>query len=103
MTLCCLCGNPLTAWDNSRGMGNNPWPLAKEGRCCDDCNADYVLPARIIDFETLQRRSCSRCGGDAMHWSTEPPQFLCCYCHVTGGGEPSEWHEDCRRTVLRMR
>jgi len=29
------------------GYGNNPWPLASEGRCCNTCNAD-VLVARMI-------------------------------------------------------
>ena len=38
---CCLCGREFY------GYGNNPWPAAKDGRCCDDCNADVVLPARV--------------------------------------------------------
>lgn len=28
------------------GFGNNPWPV-NNGRCCDDCNALMVIPARI--------------------------------------------------------
>jgi hypothetical protein len=33
--------------DNSLGQwGNNALPI-KEGRCCDDCNMNVVLPARI--------------------------------------------------------
>ena len=42
---CCLCGII------SAGYGNNPQPIKKEGRCCDECNADQVLPAR---FELLK-------------------------------------------------
>lgn len=38
---CCLCGKPL---DN---FGNDPWPLEDKGRCCDDCNTNLVVPARI--------------------------------------------------------
>ena len=38
---CCLCGII------SAGYGNNPQPIKKEGRCCDECNADQVLPARL--------------------------------------------------------
>lgn len=38
---CCICGNPLGQY------GNNPWPLADEGECCDTCNFTKVVPARI--------------------------------------------------------
>lgn len=39
---CCLCGKLFT------GYGNNPWPLASNGcRCCDECNLNKVVPARI--------------------------------------------------------
>ena len=38
---CCLCGII------SAGYGNNPQPIKKEGRCCDECNADQVIPARF--------------------------------------------------------
>jgi hypothetical protein len=40
---CALCGG---AYD---GMGHNPQPLAEPpARCCDKCNADAVVPARIM-------------------------------------------------------
>jgi hypothetical protein len=40
---CVLCG------EKSIGWGNNPEPLRgyDDGRCCDDCNAYKVIPARI--------------------------------------------------------
>lgn len=38
--ICCLCGAYI------RGFGNNPDPLAMEGRCCDDCNIK-VIEARM--------------------------------------------------------
>lgn len=38
---CCLCGAPVGQY------GNNPWPLAEEGRCCDTCNFTKVIPARL--------------------------------------------------------
>ena len=38
---CCLCGSVV------EGHGNNPAPLASEGVCCDKCNAEKVLPARM--------------------------------------------------------
>lgn len=41
--LCCLCGHAFT------GFGNNPWPVNndEDARCCDECNAFVVIPARI--------------------------------------------------------
>lgn len=41
--VCCICGKAFTGW------GNNPYPVVKDedARCCDDCNAMYVIPARI--------------------------------------------------------
>lgn len=38
---CCLCGNAYKGW------GNNPYPLKQEGYCCDKCNNEKVIPARI--------------------------------------------------------
>lgn len=37
----CLCGRLCSGW------GNNPDPLKDEGRCCDQCNTEKVIPARI--------------------------------------------------------
>ena len=28
-----------------RGMGNNAEPFS--GRCCDECNTEFVIPARL--------------------------------------------------------
>lgn len=38
---CCICGKEFS------GYGNNPYPIAKRGQCCDECNFDVVLPARL--------------------------------------------------------
>ena len=38
---CVICGNEY------EGMGNNPTPIKEHGKCCDECNENYVLPARI--------------------------------------------------------
>ena len=38
---CVLCG------DGIEDMGNNPEPVSSVGRCCDDCNWNEVIPARI--------------------------------------------------------
>lgn len=42
---CCICGKPLT------GYGNNPWPVRDAGKCCDFCNLNRVIPARLIQYE----------------------------------------------------
>ena len=39
--VCVICYNAF------EGYGNNPWPLASEGKCCDTCNVD-VLVSRVI-------------------------------------------------------
>ena len=46
---CCICGKKFD------GYGNNPWPICKNyypdtriiNTCCDECNAQYVIPARM--------------------------------------------------------
>lgn len=38
---CVICGKRFN------GHGNNPWPVKNYGQCCDDCNQDQVVPARI--------------------------------------------------------
>ena len=42
---CVLCGGICELY------GNNPHPLANEGRCCDDCNLNKVVPARLAWME----------------------------------------------------
>ena len=31
------------------GHGNNPWPFdeSEKDRCCDSCNMNFVIPARL--------------------------------------------------------
>lgn len=44
---CCLCGGPLYERGAQWKGGNNPQPLARNGRCCDHCSQTKVLPARV--------------------------------------------------------
>jgi hypothetical protein len=37
---CSICRVAYTGW------GNNAWPI-NDGRCCDRCNQDQVIPARL--------------------------------------------------------
>ncbi len=43
MARCILCGAEF------EGAGNDPSPLASkdDGVCCDECNGDRVIPARL--------------------------------------------------------
>lgn len=41
---CPVCGKKYT------GYGNNAWPVY-DGRCCDACNMNYVIPARICGIK----------------------------------------------------
>ena len=43
---CCLCKGLM-----SNKWGNNPAPLRKRGKCCDKCNAEKVIPARMGNID----------------------------------------------------
>lgn len=38
---CCICKKLFV------GLGNNPSPVKKKGRCCDDCNLQVVIKKRL--------------------------------------------------------
>jgi hypothetical protein len=45
--ICCICmekivPNPISGWSE----GHNAEPIF-DGRCCDDCNTNVVVPKRI--------------------------------------------------------
>ena len=40
--VCPICGKTFI------GYGNNPYPVAKDGRCCDECNITSVIPMRLL-------------------------------------------------------
>ena len=41
--VCCICGREVKGWSN------NPAPIVNEqgAKCCDVCNWEKVIPARI--------------------------------------------------------
>lgn len=43
---CCMCGKKF------EGYGNNASPVV-EGCCCDDCNRNVVIPARILFYRRM--------------------------------------------------
>ena len=40
---CCICGRLFV------GYGNNPYPVKKVGVCCQECNDNVVIPARLAE------------------------------------------------------
>lgn len=42
---CCICGKEIV------GYGNNAEPV-ENGRCCDECNMNVVIPTRIKNIES---------------------------------------------------
>ena len=47
---CCLCGNLI----GDDPYGHDPHPLCEgesEDRCCERCNREHVIPARIHEFQ----------------------------------------------------
>ena len=45
--ICCICHREFIGW------GNNPDPYKPENgndRCCDECNMNFVIPARIDEI-----------------------------------------------------
>ena len=47
---CVLCGKRYSGW------GNDAWPLA-DGYCCDKCNNEKVIPARIAQMYGTKNES----------------------------------------------
>jgi uncharacterized membrane protein len=41
--ICVLCNTAITPNAYGWAYGNNPAPLAEEGRCCDACNAKVIV------------------------------------------------------------
>jgi hypothetical protein len=49
--ICCICDKSCEC-----DFGNNPAPLAQEGRCCNECNKK-VIEARIKQFRIFKTLS----------------------------------------------
>ena len=47
---CCLCGRECEDI-----YGNNPYPLAQKGVCCNECN-QHVIMARMVTLEGVKNR-----------------------------------------------
>ena len=51
---CVICGGRDEMGVN--GLGNNPYPVEEEGRCCDLCNTLYVIPRRMEDLINQRKK-----------------------------------------------
>ena len=47
--VCSICGGAIV------GFGNSAQPI-NDGRCCDQCNADHVIPAQRVAAEKKAKR-----------------------------------------------
>lgn len=45
---CCICGKEI------EGHGNNPIPIRKKGRCCNECDSKLVTAYRIIELDVSE-------------------------------------------------
>jgi len=43
---CCICKEEIEIEENGWASGNNAEPVM-EGRCCNNCNMELVIPKRI--------------------------------------------------------
>ena len=47
---CSICGNEIIPNSIGWKYGNNSFPI-NEGRCCDECKLNIVLPRRMVDLK----------------------------------------------------
>ena len=52
--VCSICGQEYQGW------GNNAYPI-NSGRCCNVCNDNHVIPARIAQMYRRQEDDRGRC------------------------------------------
>ena len=52
--VCCICGKVF------EGYGNDPWPVQEEGKCCDDCNMEVVVPIRIAKLKSKEEKETEK-------------------------------------------
>src|SRR5215813_4945001 len=48
--VCSICGGAIV------GFGNDAWPVNND-RCCDQCNAEHVIPALRLQGREAKRKS----------------------------------------------
>jgi len=54
---CCICHQEIEVKVGGWNQGNNAEPVVINGRCCDECNWNVVIPARIYDIKRSESES----------------------------------------------
>lgn len=54
---CSICNEPIETDQFGWDLGNNPHPLMQNDndRCCNNCNILYVLPSRILVYQSTSK------------------------------------------------
>lgn len=55
---CCICGKEIYG-----PHCNNPSPYMSTGVCCDACNMNFVIPARLDALKTIEHTTCENVNG----------------------------------------
>jgi len=59
-TVCCICGQPIPVKVLPNGgtweLGNNAQPVVR-GMCCDECDNNVVIPARVVALYVRRGRT----------------------------------------------
>lgn len=48
MCKCVICGSEIPNPHGFSLVGNNPQPVYEDGRCCDKCDREVVIPTRLF-------------------------------------------------------
>jgi hypothetical protein len=59
LIICCLCNEEITPDASGWQYGHNPAPLGEteDDRCCDSCNYQEVIPARLQGILEIQKKN----------------------------------------------
>lgn len=55
--ICCICNGEIQKGANGWEGGHNAQP-AEDGRCCDQCNAEIVIPLRMRELVVSSIKRC---------------------------------------------
>ena len=59
LIVCCLCNEEIKPEISGWQYGHNPAPLGEteDDRCCDSCNYQEVIPARLQGILEIQKKN----------------------------------------------
>ena len=71
--LCVLCNGVIPTYPDGFVGGHNPFPLATKGQCCDACNRQEVIPARIALLDSQTDRALPETDDQGGNTEAKPP------------------------------